>query len=163
MSKGKKLDEDKPRMDLLSTEALVQISRVMGFGAKKYEDHNWRKGIQWSRIIAAAMRHLTSFNSGENTDPETGISHIAHLGCCAMFLLDYAKSHPELDDRYRESKVPSLKLPSVEHPYWLKEAIEDQKRMASETLANEHNYYVELKDEKRRLAKKGNCPGFNGA
>lgn len=101
MSTGIKHDAEKPRMDLLSTEALLQIANVMGYGAKKYSAHNWRGGIAWSRVIAAALRHITAFNAGENLDPETGLSHIAHASCCLMFLLDYIKSHPELDDRYK--------------------------------------------------------------
>lgn len=105
MSKGKKFDQDKPRMDLLDTEALIQIAKVMGMGAKKYGDHNWRGGLAWSRVVGAAMRHLTAFNNGEDTDPESGLSHIAHLGCCAMFLLNYIKTHPEMDDRYKKEEL----------------------------------------------------------
>jgi hypothetical protein len=51
--------------------------------------------------IGAAFRHLSAFNQGENADPETGRSHVAHLACCAFMLLDYIKEHPELDDRYK--------------------------------------------------------------
>ncbi len=106
MSEGKKFDQDKPRMDLLDTEALTQIARVMGMGAKKYGDHNWRGGLAWSRVIGAAMRHLTAFNNGEDLDPESGLSHLAHLGCCVMFLLNYTKTHQKLDDRFKnEQKI----------------------------------------------------------
>ena len=101
MSSGVKHDSEKPRMDLLSTKALIQVAKVMGMGAKKYGDSNWRGGLAWSRVIGAALRHLTAFNDGENIDPESGLSHIAHLSCCAMFLLEYIETHPELDDRYR--------------------------------------------------------------
>lgn len=102
MSEGRKFDSEKPRMDLLDTHALNEIAKVMGMGAKKYGDSNWRGGLAWSRVIAAAMRHLTAFNAGEDLDAESGISHIAHLGCCVMFLLNYIKTHPELDDRWKE-------------------------------------------------------------
>lgn len=98
---GKKFDQDKVRMELLSTEALRQIAAVMTFGAKKYDSHNWRKGIAWSRVLGALLRHTTSFLNGEDRDPETGLSHIAHAGCCVMFLLEYERTHPELDDRYK--------------------------------------------------------------
>jgi hypothetical protein len=101
---GLKNDAEKPRMDLLSREALVQISQVLTFGAKKYAAQNWRKGLAWSRVLGAAMRHLTAFNDGEDKDPETGLSHLGHLGCCVMFLLEYEKTHKELDDRYKGSK-----------------------------------------------------------
>lgn len=100
--KGLKYDGEKPRMDLLSTEALRRIAEVLTFGAKKYDPNNWRKGIEWSRVIAAAMRHLTAFNAGEDFDPESGLSHLSHLGCCVMFLLEFQKTHPEMDDRYKK-------------------------------------------------------------
>lgn len=98
---GKKFDSGKPRMELLSTKALRKTARVMSHGASKYGDQNWREGIEWSRLIGAALRHLTAFNDGEDLDPETGESHIAHLACCTMFLLEYIETHPEYDDRYK--------------------------------------------------------------
>lgn len=101
---GIKHDSEKPRMDLLDPEALIQIAKVMTYGAKKYTAHNWRGGISWSRVIAAAIRHLFAFMSGEDLDPETGLSHLAHLGCCVMFLLNFTKTHPELDDRFKAVK-----------------------------------------------------------
>lgn len=99
-SDGKKFDGNKNRVDLLSTVALEKIARVMTFGATKYGDNNWRKGIAWSRVIGALMRHIFAYVRGENTDPETGLSHLAHAGCCVLFLLEYEETHRELDDRY---------------------------------------------------------------
>ena len=98
---GKKFDTGKPPMELLSYNAMKQIAEVFGHGAVKYGRYNYRSGLSWSRVIGAAYRHLGAFNSGENTDPETGASHIAHLGCCVFMLLDYIAEHPELDDRYK--------------------------------------------------------------
>jgi hypothetical protein len=109
---GQKLDTDKPPMDLLDRYALEQIARVLDFGARKYSHHNWRGGIRYSRLIAAAMRHLTAYNDGEDTDPETGLSHIAHLGCCVMFLLWMEKQRPDLDDRWKP-KHNTIKRSSV--------------------------------------------------
>lgn len=98
---GKKFDQDKARLDLLSPIALNEIARVMGYGAKKYDAHNWRKGLAWSRVYAAVQRHLLAWQSGESEDPETGISHLAHASCGLMFLLEYSKTHVHLDDRYK--------------------------------------------------------------
>lgn len=97
---GVKFDQEKPDMSLMSTKALTEISRALTFGAQKYSRHNWRNGYQWSRMIAAAMRHITAFNDGEDIDPESGISHLAHAGTCIMMLLEWQKTHPEFDDRY---------------------------------------------------------------
>ena len=96
-----KFDQDKLPLHLLSTEALNQTAAVLKFGAQKYAEHNWRKGFTWSRPLSAALRHITAFNNGEDKDPESGLSHLAHAMCCIMFLLEFEKTHPELDDRWK--------------------------------------------------------------
>lgn len=123
MSKGIKHDTGKARMDLLPTEALIEVSRVLAYGAAKYSDHNWREGLAWSRVIGAALRHLTAFNDGIDIDPETGLSHAAHAACNLMFLLDYMKSHPELDDRYRKKPVEEYLDENMRElkEYWAKQ------------------------------------------
>lgn len=107
MSGGLKYDQGKPRMELLSTLAVVELSKVLSYGAKKYTtetdsgDHNWRKGMKWSRLAGAALRHIFAWLAGETVDPETGINHLAHAMCCLMFLLEYQEIHKALDDRYK--------------------------------------------------------------
>lgn len=96
-----KFDQNKLPLHLLSTEAMNQTAAVLAFGAQKYAEHNWRNGFAWSRPLAAAMRHITAFNAGEDRDPESGLSHLAHAACCIMFLLEFEKTHPHLDDRYK--------------------------------------------------------------
>lgn len=97
---GVKFDEGKLRYDLVPIEALREITRVLTFGANKYTDRNWEKGINYGRCYAAAMRHLTAWWDGEDKDPETGISHLAHAGCCIYFLLTYEqRGMNEFDNR----------------------------------------------------------------
>lgn len=102
-----KFDTDKLPLHLLSTEAMNQTAAVLKFGALKYAEHNWRNGFAWSRPLSAAMRHITAFNAGEDSDPESGLSHLAHAACCIMFLLEFEKTHPHLDDRYKPT-VPQV-------------------------------------------------------
>jgi hypothetical protein len=102
-----KFDQDKLPLNLLSTEAMNQTAAVLKFGAQKYAAHNWRAGFAWSRPLAAAMRHLTAFNDGEDRDPESGLSHLAHAACCIMFLLEFEKTHQHLDDRYKPNLPPT--------------------------------------------------------
>jgi hypothetical protein len=102
-----KFDQHKLPLNLLSTEAMNQTAAVLAFGAEKYAAHNWRAGFAWSRPLAAAMRHLTAFNDGEDRDPESGLSHLAHAACCIMFLLEFEKTHQHLDDRYKPNVPPT--------------------------------------------------------
>lgn len=98
---GVKFDGEKPRMDLLDPLALEGLAKVLTFGAQKYAAHNWRKGIANTRLIAAMLRHLFAIMRGEDLDPESGLPHIDHVGCCWMFLSNNMKVRPEMDDRWR--------------------------------------------------------------
>jgi hypothetical protein len=100
-SSGSKYDNDKPRMDLLDPDWLEGVADVLTFGAQKYAAHNWRGGIVYSRLIAAAYRHLGAINRGEDIDPESGKPHAYHLSCCVMFLSWMMKNRKDLDDRYK--------------------------------------------------------------
>jgi len=98
---GVKFDSGKIPLELLSPIALVKISEALAFGARKYDENNWRKGMKWTRVAGAAFRHLLAWLGGEDKDPESGLSHLSHLGCCVMFLLEYETTKPELDDRWK--------------------------------------------------------------
>jgi hypothetical protein len=98
---GQKLDADKPRTDLLDPLALEGIAKVLAFGAKKYAANNWRGGISYGRLLGALLRHCFAIMRGEDNDPESGLPHIDHLGCCWMFLSNMMKTRPDLDDRYK--------------------------------------------------------------
>lgn len=98
---AKKYDTYKPRMELLSRIALEQMAQVLTFGAKKYDAHNWRKGMDWSRLYGAAMRHLLASLDGEDLDPESGFPHLAHAAVNLMFLLEYSSKGLGTDDRHK--------------------------------------------------------------
>lgn len=88
---GKKFDEGKPRYDLLAPELLEEVSKVLAFGAQKYGDRNWEKGMDWHRPFGALMRHSWAWWKGEELDQESGLSHLSHAACNLMFLLAYSK------------------------------------------------------------------------
>lgn len=102
---GLKLDGGKPPMSLLDRHALEQIAMVLRFGAIKYERENWRKGIHYTRLIDAALRHIFAFADGEDRDPESNLSHIAHAGCCILFLLRMIRDRQDLDDRHTSMTI----------------------------------------------------------
>lgn len=98
MTPGQKHDAGKPRFELIPSEPLTNVARVMTHGAEKYGDRNWEKGIVWSRLYGAAMRHLNAFWGGETYDPDTGLPHLAHAACNMLMLMGL-DGREDLDDR----------------------------------------------------------------
>jgi len=107
---GKKFDSDKPRMDLLPPKAILEVAKVLSFGAQKYDPENWRllDNLQ-SRYTAGALRHIFAHMNGEKDDPESNISHLAHALCCLLFKLEI-----ELENAQIEEEKPR-KTDTTEH------------------------------------------------
>lgn len=108
LKEGTKYDAGKLRFDLLSSLALNELVGVLTHGAAKYEDHNWRKGIPLSRLLAASHRHLNAIMGGEDIDTESGYPHAAHLMCNAMFIIEQGILRQEFDDRWKPPLSPRL-------------------------------------------------------
>ena len=87
--KGIKYDGTKPKMNLLPPKAIVEVAKVLTFGAEKYGAENWKEleDLQ-NRYTAGALRHIFAHMDGEQLDPETGLSHMAHALCCLLFKLE---------------------------------------------------------------------------
>lgn len=98
---GLKNDAGKVPLDLLPPRPLVEIAEVLRFGAETYTAYNWSQGFKASRLYAAALRHLWAWWTGEDNDPDSGLSHLAHVGACILFLLDLRHTRPASwsDDR----------------------------------------------------------------
>jgi hypothetical protein len=94
-----KYDSKKTRLELIPPEMINALGEILTFGANKYEERNWEKGMAWSRCYGALQRHLWSWWSGENNDPETGKSHLWHASCCLAFLVAYEARGTGEDDR----------------------------------------------------------------
>lgn len=81
-------------------EQILEMTKVLEFGAKKYASLNYAKGMKYSRVINSFRRHILKMISGEVNDDESGISHVGHIMCNYMFILTYATTRPEdCDDR----------------------------------------------------------------
>jgi hypothetical protein len=104
MEGGTKHDQKKPRMELLSSQWLLGVSQVLTFGAEKYAPWNWTKGIERSRLLGAALRHLVAYMGGEDNDPESGLSHLHHASANLMFASYLHEARPDLDDRFKGAR-----------------------------------------------------------
>jgi len=101
-NKGTKFDLGKNRYDLLPGYPLDELVKVYAYGTKKYNDHNWRKGIKWGRLFAAMQRHAWAFWRGEDVDEESGCLHLAMAAWQCLALIEYSKLCPEFDDRVKD-------------------------------------------------------------
>lgn len=108
LSVGTKADTGKVRLDLIPPEVVFAIGEILTFGANKYADRNWEKGMSWGRVYGALMRHLWSWWSGkratksflfDDLDTETERSHLWHAACCIAFLITYEERKIGQDDR----------------------------------------------------------------
>ncbi len=91
---GAKLDHGKPRLGLVLggfSRALQAVGAVGTFGAAKYTDDGWISVPNGQRRYTDAMlRHLLQEASGEQSDPESGLPHAAHVAWNALARLDLA-------------------------------------------------------------------------
>lgn len=83
-----KQDQDKSRVDLIPALATLEVGRVMGHGAKKYDVHNWRNVDDRARYLAAAERHLLEYKSGKDLDDDSGMMTLAHAAASVLMLLE---------------------------------------------------------------------------
>jgi hypothetical protein len=78
---------------------------ILEYGAAKYGEYNWIFDMRWSRLYAAALRHITIYAPSEqrwiqrhpgDVDPETGRPHWEHFAANVVFLRE---CHTSLTDR----------------------------------------------------------------
>tara|TARA_Y100000748_G_C15309854_1_gene415731 strand:+ start:86 stop:493 length:408 start_codon:yes stop_codon:yes gene_type:complete len=104
MSEGRKFDSEKPKLYLLPPKSIIEIGKVLTYGAEKYDAENWRKvdDLQ-NRYTSAALRHIFAHIDGEKLDEETGLSHLAHAMCCLLFKLEDELLGESEEKRTRET------------------------------------------------------------
>jgi len=95
-----KVDQEKLRWDLIPWEQLEDVAWVFDIGCRSREPNDWQKGMSWSRYFSATMRHLMAYWwKGENLDPDTGKSHLAHAIASLLILMWYDDNAVGVDNR----------------------------------------------------------------
>jgi hypothetical protein len=86
---GKKYDQGKNRLDLLPWEALEEVGQVLTYGVNKYGEPSGWQDVEnaTARYEAALLRHLSAYKRGERIDEESGLNHLSHMACNALFLV----------------------------------------------------------------------------
>jgi hypothetical protein len=132
---GQKAGND-VRMSLLPVRELLEVAELYGKGAKKYSDHNWAKGYEWSKSYDALNRHAMEWWAGNEFDDGEGGTGQEHLDCVifhALTLKYFRKHFAEFDDRFKIPKRPEEKLgeqmwPKVSRPREVKNLDEEWMR-----------------------------------
>lgn len=73
-----------------SGRSAIELTAIaMEYGANKpeYGRNNWKKGMEWSRLADAALRHGLDIVEGEEVDKDSGNPHIAHMLASIHMLL----------------------------------------------------------------------------
>jgi 5'(3')-deoxyribonucleotidase len=128
MSKARRYNSGKLRIDLIPIRAVKCVAEVYTKGAHKYsiyqdeegneifgkdipiEDagkytrisdgaNNWRNGLPWMDTMAAVKRHIAEWEQGKDVDPELGTKHLGNAIWGLNSLIEFETTHPELDDR----------------------------------------------------------------
>ena len=85
----KKADAGKDRWELLPINQIRKVVKVLTDGAEKYGDDGWRSVDKpQPRFYAAMMRHLYEWRRGRKIDSESGMNHMIHVICNAIFLAE---------------------------------------------------------------------------
>lgn len=87
-------------LHLVPTPAMVAIAMGLKDGARKYGPYNWRTlDVETQTYVGAALRHLMAWQDGEDIDPDSGNSHLAHAMASLAILVDAMESGNVIDNR----------------------------------------------------------------
>lgn len=103
-----KHDAGKVRLHLVPPRFIAEVARVREFGSQKYACWDWALGRNWTDYLDAALRHLLAWQTGEDCDPESGLSHLSHAACNLAFLLEFKATGAGCDNRPRELDNPMV-------------------------------------------------------
>lgn len=91
-------DEDFPDIPHGEEPKVPDFLNVLKFGADKYGDFNWVKGMKWGRMVGSFLRHRNKFNpltglweprEWDELDEESNLPHRSHAQCCYWMLKFY--------------------------------------------------------------------------
>lgn len=94
-----KFDKEKPKMSYIPQLALLEVGKTFTYGASKYKEFNYSLGMEYTRYIDAALRHINQALRGEDIDEESQCFHLANGIASLMMCLDNQLSGTVKDNR----------------------------------------------------------------
>lgn len=103
-AKALTFDDGKAPLASLPPAGLTAVARVQAHGKRKYgDDQNYRKGMEATRQMSCALRHIYAWLDGETLDKESGESHLAHATARLLFCLQNQADGTLIDDRHKRA------------------------------------------------------------
>jgi hypothetical protein len=94
----------KPSLSAVPMRSVYEMSKAMNDGASKYGRFNWRENSVDSDVyIDATLRHLNSWQDGENTAQDSRVHHLAHAMACLSIIIDAELGGNLIDSRSKIS------------------------------------------------------------
>ena len=91
-----------PYMKQLPLEGLAAGAAALEYGAQKYSDRNWEKGLPWQQMIDSLKRHIDDFERGrdyDNGSDGSGMHHVCMIMAGALMLSSSVIRGIGTDDR----------------------------------------------------------------
>jgi hypothetical protein len=99
-------DGGKEPLANLPWAAIDELSRVQQYGAEKYKDfNNYRKGMEVTRNLSCALRHIRDYLQGKDLDHESGCNPLGHALCRIAFVLENLAEGTAIDDRFKPAHL----------------------------------------------------------
>ena len=94
------IGSSKTPVSTVPTRVIGEVGLAMLEGAAKYGRHNYRAaGVRASVYYDAVFRHLGAWWEGQDTDPDSGLSHVTKAIAGLMVLRDSMMQGNWQDDR----------------------------------------------------------------
>lgn len=117
-NQSNKLDNGKLMLELIPPECYISLGKILTYGANKYGPNCWQS-VEPKRYVGALLRHLTAYLiDPTSVDEESGLLHIDHLLCNAMFLSYLVNKEGGLTSgRTSEAHTESILPPTPRDPW----------------------------------------------
>jgi hypothetical protein len=90
----------KVSFSVVPQNVMAEVAVGMMEGAAKYGRHNYRGvGVRHSVYYDATRRHIDAFWEGQDTDPDSGLSHLTKAICSLLVWRDSCARGNDVDDR----------------------------------------------------------------
>jgi hypothetical protein len=90
----------KTQISEIDPNFILAMADVLTKSQSKYTKFNWQRPTKLSTPYDSLMRHILSFQRGENIDPDDGLPHLIKAAVNLMFMHYHLTTNPDYcDDR----------------------------------------------------------------